>query len=111
MIIGTRTLQVRLDGRVANVEIRIRLPIGHGRAWSCRYEIDWPADRYESEAWGVDALQAVHLAMQKIASELYASPYHEKGSLSWPGQGVGYGFPMARNGRDRLIGNDKVFDG
>jgi hypothetical protein len=110
MIIGTRLLKIRFDGRAVNVEIRMRMPVGHDRTWSCGYEIDWPDDHYKSEAWGVDALQAIHLAMQKIASDLYASPYHKKGLLSW-GESGGYGFPMTKNGRDLLVGYDKEFDG
>ena len=111
MILGTRSFAIRIDGRLHTLEVRMHLPTGQGSAWSCRYEIDWPDDRYESEAWGVDALQAVHMAMQKIAHDLYASPYHKQGLLSWPGQGLGYGFPMAQNGRDLLIGADSEFDG
>lgn len=111
MILGTRSFSIHADGRPQTLEVRMYLPTGQGRAWSCSYEIDWPEDRYESEGWGVDALQAIHMAMQKIAKDLYASPYHKKGQLSWPGQGPGYGFPMAKNGRDLLVGNDKTFDG
>lgn len=110
-MIGKRLLHVRSDGGPVDVEIRMFLPTGQARAWSCRYEIDWPDGRYASEAWGADALQAVHMAMQKIANDLYASPYHKLGQLSWPEQGSGYGFPMARNGRDLLVGQDRDYDG
>lgn len=60
---------------------------------------------------GVDAVQALELCMKSIAQKLYFSDYHKDGALFWPGQGLGYGFPIAKNGRDLLVGQDKEFDG
>lgn len=111
MIVGRRLLNVQLDGQDRPVEIKLFMPGGADGAWECRYEIGWPDDPWKSAAWGVDALQAIHLAMQKIAGELCASPYHKLGLLSWPGQGAGYGFPITKNARYLLVGSDKKFDG
>ncbi|MFN3855598.1 MAG: DUF6968 family protein [Phreatobacter sp.] len=100
------------DGNViSDVPVRLFQPAPAGASWSCRFEIGWPEGVIAGEVFGVDALQAVHLAMQRIAIDLYMSPWHRAGRLSWPGQGKGYGFPMARNGRDLLVGDDLQFDG
>ena len=111
MLVGTRVLQLTTDTGVVEVSVRIFQPVEDGSAWGCRYEIAWPGGARQSAAWGADALQALHLAMQKIASELYASDHHRDGRLTWPGQGAGYGFPMPKSGRDLLVGYDKEFEG
>lgn len=110
MLVGTRVLQLTADTGVVEVPVRIFQPVEDGSAWACRYEIAWPFEVRQSAAWGVDALQAVHAAMQRIAIELYMSPYHAQGLLAW-GDGAGYGFPMPKNGRDLLVGYDREFDG
>jgi hypothetical protein len=110
MLIGTRLLRAGISGGTVEVPVHLYLPVFSDRAWSCRFEIEWPDGTRSSEAWGIDALQAVHMAMQKIAAELYMSPYHKQGLLSW-GQAGGYGFPITKNGRDLLVGYDKEFDG
>lgn len=108
MLSGTRVLT--LTTAPGDVPVSIFVPAEEGGAWQCRYEIGWPDVLRESAALGVDALQALHRAMQKIAVELYASDVHREGRLSWPGQGAGYGFPMPKSGRDLLVGYDKEFD-
>ncbi|MGQ3357354.1 MAG: DUF6968 family protein [Phreatobacter sp.] len=111
MLIGMRVLTLRTDTGDVPVAVRLFQPIDEEDAWRCRYEIGWPDALRESAAWGADALQALHLAMQKIAVDLYGSDAHREGRLSWPGQGAGYGFPMPKSGRDLLVGCDKEFDG
>ncbi len=111
MLIGTRILHVTSKAGTAEVPVSLFVPVEDELGWGCRYEIGWPRKTRTSTAWGFDALQAVHLAMQKIASELYSSTYHKRGRLAWLGQGEGYGFPITKNGRDLLVGYDKEFDG
>lgn len=111
MLIGTRILHVKSKAGTAEVPVSLYAPVADDLGWGCRYEIGWPRRTRTSTAWGFDALQAVRLAMQKIASELYASAYHKQGRLAWLGQGGGYGFPITKNGRDLLVGYDKEFDG
>lgn len=110
MLIGTRVLTLKTATGDVPVPVRIFQPVEHGGAWQCRYEICWPDAQRESAAFGLDALQAVHFAMQMVAVDLYGSEAHREGRLSWPGQGAGYGFPMAKGGRDLLVGYDKEFD-
>jgi hypothetical protein len=111
MVIGTRLFHVVTNGARIPVEVRLFQPQTDGRGWHCRYEIDWPDVPRASEAWGADALQAIELTLQKIGIEFYTSPWHEAGQIEWTGQGGGYGFPLPRNARDLLIGNDKTVYG
>jgi len=58
---------------------------------------------------GVDALQALMIALQMIGVQIYTSSYHYDGALrAYEGQ-EGYGFPVSRNVRDMLIGVDKIY--
>ena len=77
----------------------------------CRYEIDWPEVTRKSFAAGLDSVQALHLALQKIGIDIYMSKHHESGALIWINPDDGYGFPVPKNGRDFLIGSDKTFEG
>ncbi|WP_375463193.1 DUF6968 family protein [uncultured Methylobacterium sp.] len=54
-------------------------------AWICRYEIEWPEGTRSSYGAGFDAVQAIHLTLQKIGLELYKSEPHAKGRLAWGG--------------------------
>ena len=43
---------------------------------------------------GYDAIQAVFIAMQMIAIDRYASPYHAARTLKWDRPEAGNGFPL-----------------
>ena len=107
MLIATRHLVVRTDGREVTMEIRLFKPELDGEASSCRYEIDWPSGTKSSRAAGVDDIQAILLTLQKIGIELYTSAYHKNGELEWLTAGSGYGFPVTSNVRDLLVGEDR----
>ncbi|MBX9931475.1 MAG: hypothetical protein K2Y56_08040 [Methylobacterium sp.] len=111
MIIATRLLRIRKSGAVIDVQIRIYIPEIEGTSWKCKYEIDWPNDTRVSEGYGVDSVQALHISLQKLGLDLYMSDYHSKGQLFWEKPDEGYGFPVPKNGRDFLIGEDKRFEG
>lgn len=53
-------------------------------------------------------MQALYLAMQRIAFEVYGSEQHRAGALRWTEAGQGYGFPMAKAGYGELIGGDRL---
>ena len=111
MIIAERTLACNVeDGSVA-VPISLSGPEQGEYGWRCEYSIGWPDGEYRSAGWGVDAVQALWLTLQKIGAEIYCSAYHEAGQLHWPTSGSGYGFPVARNLRDLLVGDDARYDG
>ncbi|KAA0123319.1 hypothetical protein CIW48_14215 [Methylobacterium sp. P1-11] len=111
MIIASRVLELVSSLGMRSFEISIYVPESQGGVWVCRYTTDWPHQKRQSYAAGVDSIQALHLALQKIGMELYVSPHHLSGNLKWEKSGDGYGFPVPKNGRDMLIGADKAFEG
>ena len=110
MVIATRMLAFRNGNENLNVAVRIFAPEQEKpRAWSCAYEIDWPDGTRKFVAHGVDAVQAIELALTMIGSEIYTSGYHQSKSLMWEKPGQGYGFPVPISLRDRLVGDDAKF--
>jgi hypothetical protein len=106
MPIAERILQLS-DG--TPVPIRLEAPDLSELGWRCRYTIGWPDGARDSAGYGADAIQALHLTMEKIGGELYMSEAHEAGQLVWPaaGDGGGYGFPVPAIIRDLLVGDDR----
>ena len=107
-MIASRILKCRLGTSVVDVEIEIDAPENVGGAWRCPYRIDWPHGTWSSAGHGVDAVQALLLALQKIGTEIYTSAYRERGALVWIAPGQGFGFPVPPNLRDLLIGEDRT---
>lgn len=110
MIIATRMLTLRdLEG-TREMPVHLHAPELDDGAWICRYEIEWPEGTRSSYGAGFDAVQALHLTLQKIGIELYKSESHAKGRLAWGALGEGYGFPVPGTMRDVLIGDDRRFE-
>jgi uncharacterized protein DUF6968 len=107
MMIATRVLKVSVEGGTVEVSIRIFAPEPAEVDWSCRFEIDWPDEKLTRNAVGIDAVQALLLALQMIGAQIYASDHHESGRLIWHEPGRGYGFPVPSTIRDLLVGDDK----
>lgn len=108
MIVATRTLTLKSAGTTHEVVVSIHAPKPVGVASSCTFEIAWPRGIDTSHAMGADPVQALLLAMEKIAAQLYATPYHKRGELTWMEPAQGYGFPLHRDSRDLAIGDDKL---
>ena len=111
MLIATRVITLIQNLDKIPVEVRLFAPTKEEADWICRYEIDWPYAQRASFAAGLDSMQAVYLAQQKIGIDIYMSHYHAEGSIYWQTPKSGYGFPVPRNGRVFLVGEDKMFDG
>ena len=109
MLVASRSLKLRRETADAEVEIRIFAPQFESDHWSCKYEIDWPEGIRKGAAHGHDSVQALHLALEMVGSELYTSDYHKAGDLTSGDSWNGYGFPVARNLRDLLIGDDAKY--
>jgi hypothetical protein len=110
MVIALRSLTYApLDGSAdPRIGVRMYAPEDFGGASKCRFEIDWPHRQYVSQGAGADDYLAIELTLQAIGMTIYRSPYHESGRL-WPTQpGPGYGFPVLRNMRKLLIGDDRA---
>lgn len=56
-------------------------------------------------------MQAFYQALKLIGTDLYTSNEHADGKLRWEKSGGGYGFPVPRNLRSLLVGDDKTFEG
>ncbi|GJE10966.1 MULTISPECIES: DUF6968 family protein [Methylobacterium] len=111
MVIAERSLSIEDGSEPKACKITMHAPEDTDGIWICRYTIEWPTAPEESFGAGVDTFQALHLTLQKIGITLYASAYHKAGILVFDKPGRGYGFPMPKNGRYLLIGDDKIFDG
>lgn len=111
MIIASRKLNLITNHQIREVAINLFIPELRDFDWICKYEIDWPDDKRKSFAAGIDSAQALHLAMQKIGIDLYMSDYHRLRQIVWIEPGQGYGFPIPKNGREFLIGQDREFEG
>ncbi|MEA2974962.1 MAG: hypothetical protein QOF19_482 [Alphaproteobacteria bacterium] len=109
MIVATRTLISNANGQKIEIPIRLYAPEKAKGDWICRFEIGWPEGVIERWGLGIDAIQAMLIAMQMIAAQVYTSAYHKAGQLTWLERGGGYGFPVTNNMRDLLEGNDKKF--
>jgi hypothetical protein len=79
--------------------------------WYCPYTIVWPDSRQEGAGYGVDAIQALVLTLQMIGAHIYCSDYHKTGRLYFEKPGSGYDFPVPKNLRELLIGDDARFEG
>ena len=108
MVIATRVLKLRRGTAEIPVPIQIFAPEQHHIDWGCRFQIAWPDETITMEAMGVDAVQALELAMKMIGAFIYTSDHHASGDLMWERPGEGYGFPVAHTIRDLLIGDDKT---
>jgi len=72
-IIAQRILEFRRshDARAQKISVRIRAPQRKGQDWSVVYEIRGPGKRREKrENWGVDAVQALHIAMANVPVDI-----------------------------------------
>ena len=107
MLIATRVLKLRRPPGNIEIPIRIFAPEQESVDWSCRFEIDWPDGSITMAARGIDAVQALHLALQMIGALIYTSDHNVSGKLMWLDPAKGYGFPVTNNIRDLLVGDDK----
>src|SRR5258708_7097823 len=109
MIIATRVLKLRHPAGDIEIPIRIFAPERQAVDWACGFEVDWPDGRLAMAAVGIDAVQALELALKMIGAQIYASDHHASGNLMWEAPGKGYGFPVTNGIRDVLVGDDKKF--
>jgi len=78
--------ELKCDGKLAL--IRVFEPQPDQADWRCEYEIAWPAAPRRSYAMGVDAFQALHLALFKIATDVGVSDQFKAGQLSMFGEAM-----------------------
>ncbi len=108
MVIATRVLKLRRIAGDIEIPIRIFAPREEDASWKCDFEVGWPDGALTMAAGGVDAVQALDLALKMIGALIYASDHHASGKLEWLEPGKGYGFPVTRGIRDLLVGDDRT---
>lgn len=106
-----RTLTYTSKSGDMAVPVTIHPPLEGERDWSCAYEIGWPDAPRRGYGYGIDGTQALLLALKAVGTDLYTSDYHRSGRLRWIEPGDGYGYPVPKNIRDLLVGNDAEYDG
>ncbi len=110
MIIARRQLRLVANRTEKSIEIRVFAPEQRDGAWWCAYEIEWPQALQASAGAGIDSVQAIRITLEKIGTEIYSSEAHRSGRLVWDKAGNGYGFPVPKNIRHMLVGDDALFD-
>ena len=108
MIIATRQLLLAQGESEVPVPIHLHAPVEGDRCWDCSIEVGWPEGTRQLKVSAFDGVQALYLALQRIALELYSSPHHAAGNLRWDKPGSGYGFPMPKAGYEDLVGEDRL---
>jgi len=83
-------------GDSASVVLRFLRPEPDGDDYRCAYEIIWPDRARRSYAMGIDAVQALLLAMQKAHVELQVWPEYVSGALRYLGE-RDLGLPLPRS--------------
>ena len=94
-VILERTFTV--DG--AAICCRFYRPAYDGQDFSCRYEIGWEEGVRTRESWGVDAVQALLLAMQSAHTDLLVARRDHGREVLWLGQ-RNLGLPIPETIRD-----------
>ena len=74
-VVCERTYHVQTEDGVRPVPVRWFRPAPNPRGdWGCVFEIDWPErPRRRLTIFGVDSVQALYLALQAVAAELYTA--------------------------------------
>ena len=74
------------DSEEQQVRVRLMQPTpGRDKgSFLCRYTIETDKETFEHEAWGVDTLQALLMALKMLAADLEAVRDHDYGGrLKW----------------------------
>ena len=106
MIVMLRVLHLT-DTPDISIPVRVHSPIPAKIDWSCHVEIGWPDKSWSRDVSGIDAIDALELALRMVGTELYRGEWHANNQLVWLGQGEGYGFPVPRTISDQLVGQDR----
>jgi len=103
-IIAHRFLECMDDrGKKIDVNVYIWRPIADpdGVNWTCPFEIAGLPGKRPRGAHGVDAIQALELALKMVGAILYTSKAWQAGRLTWLGH-RNLGFPVTDNIRDLI---------
>lgn len=107
--IAVRKYSLVENGRRAEVTVRLFRPEPDPdeSTYRCRFVVEWPSETQDLYACGVDAIQALLLAVQMLGATIYTSQAVKEGKLVWLEPGCGFGLPVSRNIEDILQGDDR----
>ena len=94
MVAARRMLWIeKEDGDPTGVPVDFAVPEDDRSAWCCEVRIGWPEGSEIHRICGVDAVQALELAMRFTGARLRVSRFHREGSLYFEQPGDDYRFP------------------
>jgi hypothetical protein len=100
VVIATRDLDLA-DGRMVTVTIGRPEEFPDGGGFYCPYQITGIGREHVRYSGGIDAVQALQLALQLVGTELHVSKEGKARSLTWgAGQHGDLGFPLPQILRD-----------
>ena len=107
--IAVRHYDLAENGQRSDVTVRIFQPEPDpdGPHYRCKVQIEWPSDIKQLFAYGVDAIQALILALNLLGTYINTSQAVKEGRLVWLKPGGGFGLPVPRNVEDILQGDDR----
>ncbi len=90
-VIAERTLTATIDGKSSDVVVRFGKPARHPKGdWACPYQISGIGDEKVRQAFGIDGVQALQLAMFSAGAVL--STHREEVKLTFLNE-IQLGFP------------------
>ncbi|MGH6840622.1 MAG: DUF6968 family protein [Methylocella sp.] len=92
-IIAQRVLKI-LKSPTAEVTVSIGRPFLDGQDFKCEYTIEWPEHKQHAYSMGIDAIQALMLALQRLAADVSFSDYAKSKQLVWLEPEGGFGLPL-----------------
>ncbi len=97
------------EGQSSEVTVRLFHPEPYPdhSGYQCRVKVEWPSKTQDLHVGGVDAIQAVILALQTLGAIINTSEEAKEGRLVWFEQGSGFGLPVSKGIGDLLQGEDK----
>ena len=105
-IIATRELDIADSGAKVTVGIGTPKNFPDSSDYYCPYEIRGLGNDKVRYAGGIDAIQALLLALQRVGAELYTSEECKAGMLIWAGGQEGnLGFPVPDSISDMIPGS------
>ena len=107
--IAVRQYSLVENGQRSDVTVRIFQPepVHDEPHYRCGFQIEWPSGMKQRYAYGIDAIQALILALDILGAYINTSQVAKEGKLVWLEPGGGFGLPVPRGIEDVLQGDDR----
>ena len=79
-------VHMEVDGRDVAVPVTLYAPVDKTDHWCCEFEIAWPDKPKLGKGNGLDAVQALLIALEMVGINLYSSDAHKQGKLKLDGR-------------------------